>query len=79
MNGYPLSSSFIGAIGQYPISQILNIDKSNNTTLSSSGEINFSNVNNFNTKMKEVLGRIFEENYKVLKKLASDSIKLLNF
>ena len=51
MNGYPLSSSFIGAIGQYPISQILNIDKSNNTTLSSSGEINFSNVNNFNTKI----------------------------
>ena len=51
MNGYPLSSSFIGAIGQYPISQILNIDKLNNTTLSSSGEINFSNVNNFNTKI----------------------------
>ena len=51
MNGYPLSSSFIGALGEYPLSQILNLDNNLDTILSSSQETHFSNNNQCKTKI----------------------------
>ena len=51
MNGYTLTSSFNGALGESPISQILNIDANTNIVISSPNEIQFSNMNNFNTKI----------------------------
>ena len=51
MNGYTLASGFNGAMGQYPISQILNIDSNINTVLSSTNETYFSNVIDCNTKI----------------------------
>ncbi len=50
MNGNTLASSYNGCIGQYPISQILNIDSNINTTIYSGNETCFSNLNYFNTK-----------------------------
>ena len=51
MNGYTLASSYNGCIGEYPISQILNIDSNINTSIYSGNEICFSNLNYFNTKI----------------------------
>ena len=51
MNGYPLTSSFNGCIGEYPISQIVNIDSNINTILNSINEIQFINSGAFLTKV----------------------------
>ena len=42
MNGYTLAGSFNGCIGEYPISQIINIDSSNNTNIYATNEIMFN-------------------------------------
>ena len=51
MNGYPLSSSFVGALGEYPLSQILNLDNNLDIILSASQETQFSNNNQCKTKI----------------------------
>ena len=42
MNGYTLAGSFNGALGECPISQILNTDLNTNTIIASPNEILFT-------------------------------------
>ena len=51
MNGYPLTYNFNGCIGEYPVSQYLNIDSNLNTVVSSTNELRFVNTNAFLTKV----------------------------
>ena len=51
MNGYTLAGSFNGALGECPISQILNTDLNTNTVIASPNETLFSNKGSNNTKL----------------------------
>ena len=51
MNGYSLTFNYNGCIGEYPISQYLNIDENLNTIISSTNELRFFNTNAFLTKV----------------------------
>ena len=51
MNGYTLAGSYNGALGEYPISQIINIDDKNNTKIYATNEIMFnSNLTKIDNK-----------------------------
>ena len=51
MNGYTLVVSFNGALGECPISQILNTDLNTNTIIASPNEILFTSQGSNNTKI----------------------------
>ena len=77
MNGYTLAGSFNGALGEYPISQILNIDPDMNTNLCSANEIRFYNKTNNKTKIdNEGVLRIYHEQTITLPTVSSQWISV---
>ena len=74
MNGYTLAGSYNGALGEYPISQIINIDDKNNTKIYATNEIMFnSNLTKIDNKG---LLRIYHEQTITLPTVSSQWISV---
>lgn len=77
MNGYTLAGSFNGALGEYPISQIVNIDKDINTNLYSTNEIFFFAKHDSKTKIDtDGVLRIYHEQTVTLPTVVSQWISV---